>query len=94
MPRFHPTTQLEYVALMGSMIRAWRRYSASRRAAIAQGLLAIGLSAFWFTLAVMLHAKPFYLGRSAAGAFGFADAAGALAAPFADRRRIGAILNW
>lgn len=85
LPRFHPTTQLGYRALMGSMIQIWRRYSALRRAAIAQGLLAVGFSAFWSTLAVMLHAEPFHLGSGAAGAFGLAGAAGALAAPLAGR---------
>ncbi len=85
LPRFHPTTQLGYRALMGSMIQIWRRYSALRRAAIAQGLLAVGFSAFWSTLAVMLHAEPFHLGSGAAGTFGLAGAAGALAAPLAGR---------
>ena len=46
---------------------------------MAQGLLAIGFSAFWSTLAVMLHGAPFHLGSAAAGAFGLAGAAGALA---------------
>jgi predicted MFS family arabinose efflux permease len=85
LPCFHPTTQLGYRALMGSMIQLWRRYPALRRAAIAQGLLAVGFSAFWSTLAVMLHGEPFHLGSAAAGAFGLAGAAGALAAPLAGR---------
>ena len=85
LPRFHPTTQLGYGALLASMVDLWRRHGKLRQAAYAQGLLAVGFSAFWSTLAVMLHAAPFHLGSAAAGAFGLAGAAGALAAPLAGR---------
>ena len=85
LPRFRPTTQLAYGALMGSLVGLWRRHGALRRATLAQGLLAVGFSAFWSTLAVMLHGEPFHLGSAAAGAFGLAGAAGALAAPLAGR---------
>lgn len=84
LPRFAPTTQLGYGALMGSMLALWRQHGALRRAAWAQGFLAVGFSAFWSTLAVMLHSQ-FHLGSAAAGAFGLAGAAGALAAPLAGR---------
>lgn len=83
-PSFAPTTQLGYAALLGSMGRLWRRHGVLRRAACAQGLLSIGFSAFWSTLALMLHAR-FGLDSAAAGAFGLAGAAGALAAPLAGR---------
>lgn len=85
LPRFQPTTQLAYSALLGSLGQLWRRHSALRRAALSQGLLSVGFSAFWSTLAVMLHGEPFHLGSAAAGAFGLAGAAGALAAPLAGR---------
>ena len=85
LPRFVPTTTLRYGALLASLLTLWRRHVELRRAAVAQGLLSIGFSAFWSTLAVMLHAAPFHLGSSAAGAFGLAGAAGALAAPLAGR---------
>ncbi|WP_066342203.1 MFS transporter [Azohydromonas lata] len=85
LPRFEPTTQLSYLALLGTLPALWRRHRALRLAAVAQGLLSVGFSAFWSTLAVMLHGAPFHLGSSAAGAFGIAGAAGALAAPLAGR---------
>lgn len=102
LPAFAPTTQLSYGALLASLVSLWRRHSGLRRAALAQGFLSAAFSGFWSTLAVMLHQPPFNLGSAAAGAFGLAGAAGALAAPLAgaiaDRRgpeavtRVGALL--
>ena len=66
------------------MLRLWAQHPTLRRAAVSQGLLSVAFSAFWSTLAVMLHAS-FGLGSAAAGAFGLAGAAGALAAPLAGR---------
>lgn len=90
LPRFQPTTDMGYGALMGSLYRLWTGHRAVRQAALAQGALAIGFSAVWSTLAIWLHGAPFHLGSAAAGAFGLAGAAGALAAPWfgrlADRR--------
>lgn len=81
LPRFPPTTSLGYGALLGSLVGLWRRHRAVRQAALAQGMLAIGFSAVWSTLAIWLHGAPFHLGSAAAGAFGIAGAAGALGAP-------------
>ena len=90
LPKFAPTTDLSYAALLGSLRTLWLRHAALRHAALAQGLLAVGFSAFWSTLAVMLNDAPFHLGSAVAGGFGLAGAAGALAAPLAghlaDRR--------
>lgn len=85
LPRFPPVTELGYGALIGSLFTLAARHPSLRRAAAAQGMLAVGFSAFWSTLAVMLHAEPFHLGPAVAGAFGLAGAAGALAAPIAGR---------
>ncbi|MGV2287998.1 MFS transporter [Trinickia sp. YCB016] len=85
LPRFAPTTHLSYRKLLGSLGHLWQHHAALRRAAFAQGMIAVGFSAFWSTLAMMLHGAPFHLGSEAAGAFGLAGAAGALAAPLAGR---------
>jgi predicted MFS family arabinose efflux permease len=90
LPHFSPTTTMSYPALLGSLLKLLRRHATLRRAALSQGLLSVGFSAFWSTLAVMLHAEPFHMGSTVAGAFGLAGAVGALAAPvaghLADRR--------
>ena len=90
LPRFLPTTSMPYPALLGSLLDLLRRHATLRRAALSQGLLSVGFSAFWSTLAVMLHAEPFHMGSAVAGTFGLAGAVGALAAPvaghLADRR--------
>ncbi|GGY03089.1 MFS transporter [Paludibacterium paludis] len=83
LPALAPTTNLSYAALLGSLRTLWRQHGELRRAALAQGCLSVGFSAFWSTLALMLHGAPFHLGSTAAGAFGLAGAAGALAAPLA-----------
>jgi predicted MFS family arabinose efflux permease len=85
LPRFRPSSTLSYGALLRSLATLWGQHRALRRAALAQGLLSVGFSAFWSTLAVMLHGAPFHLGSAAAGAFGLAGAAGALGAPMAGR---------
>ncbi|WP_249404514.1 MFS transporter [Stenotrophomonas sp. CFBP 13724] len=84
LPRFAPTTTLGYGALLRSMGGLWMQLPPLRRAVLAQALLAMGFSAFWSTLALMLHAR-FGIGSAGAGAFGIAGAAGALAAPLAGR---------
>ncbi|PNM12910.1 MFS transporter [Yersinia enterocolitica] len=89
LPRVPATSALSYPALLASMSHLWLQFKDLRRAALSQGLLSVGFSAFWSTLAVMLQ-DTYHLGSAVAGAFGLAGAAGALAAPLAgslaDRR--------
>lgn len=88
LPRFKPGTSVSYPRLLLSLAHLWQHHQTLRRAALAQGLLSVGFSAFWSTLALMLSDR-FHLDSAVAGAFGLAGAAGALAAPlagsFADR---------
>lgn len=84
LPSFAATTSLSWAALMRSLWGLWRDHGDLRRAALAQGLLSAGFSAFWSLLALML-AGHFGMGPGQAGLFGLAGAAGALAAPFAGR---------
>lgn len=84
-PSFAPTTTLPYITLLKSLLGLLRKYSSLRRATLAQGLMAAGFSAFWCTLAMMLHEAPFHLGSAVAGSFGLAGAAGALIAPLAGK---------
>ncbi|WP_174847996.1 MFS transporter [Yersinia artesiana] len=89
LPRVPASSVLSYPALLVSMSHLWLQFKELRRAALSQGLLSVGFSAFWSTLAVMLQ-DTYHLGSAVAGAFGLAGAAGALAAPLAgslaDRR--------
>jgi predicted MFS family arabinose efflux permease len=102
LPRFAPTTNEPYGRLLASTIGLVRSNPELRRAALAQGVLAIAFSGYWSTLALALRAPPFHLGSAVAGTFGLAGAAGAVGAsvfgPLADRKgpesviRVGAAL--
>ena len=82
LPRFKPGTSVSYPRLLLSLAHLWQHHQTLRRAAIAQGLLSVGFSAFWSTLALMLSQRV-HFDSAVAGAFGLAGAAGALAAPLA-----------
>jgi predicted MFS family arabinose efflux permease len=102
LPRIAPTTHASYGALLRSIASLARDLAPLRRAALTQALLSVAFGGFWSTLALALQRPPHHLGSTAAGAFGLAGAAGAIAAPLAgsaaDRRgpvnvvRVGATL--
>ena len=52
LPRFRPTTQLAYGALMHSLLVLWRRHAALRRAAWAQGLLSVAMLGLMVIMAI------------------------------------------
>lgn len=80
LPVITPQSQLSTTEVYRSMWRLLKDQPAIQKAALAQGLLNAGFSAFWTTLSLMLS-QQFHLGSSIAGLFGLAGAAGALAAP-------------
>jgi len=82
LPSFKPGTSVSYPRLLLSLAHLWQHHQTLRRAALAQGLLSVGFSAFWSTLALMLSER-FHFDSAVAGAFGLAGAAGALVAPLA-----------
>ena len=43
--------------VLASMVALWRQHPALRRAAVAQGLLAVGFSAFWSTLSARISQR-------------------------------------
>lgn len=84
LPNIEPHTKMRYPALMRSMFSLWTQHPILRRAAVSQGFLSLSFSAFWSTLAVMLH-QEYGFGSATAGFFGLAGAAGALAAPLSGK---------
>ncbi len=85
LPRSRPVGRGSYGALMLSLLVLWARHRPLRRAALVQGFLFGGFSAFWSTLALMLAQPPYRLGAEAAGLYGVVGLAGVLVAPVAGR---------
>jgi predicted MFS family arabinose efflux permease len=85
LPQSRPGGRGSYGTLMLSLLTLCRRYRALRRAALVQGLLFGGFSAFWATLALRLARPPYGLGAEAAGIYGVIGLAGVVVAPLAGR---------
>ena len=92
LPRSHPTPSTSYADLLTSVMTLFRRHGVLRRAAVVQGALFAGFSAFWTVLALHLQHSSFDLGPAAAGLFGLLGLTGVLIAPLVGRTvdRIGA----
>lgn len=85
LPSLPVSVRGHYGDLLASLGKLWRKHAPLRRAVYTQALVASSLGAFWSTLALALAAQPYRLGADAAGAYGVAGAAGALAAPLLGR---------
>ncbi len=84
-PGRRPPAGPGYAQLIGSLWSLMRTERLLRRRALYAALAMAAFSAFWTTVALRLSAPPFDLGIRAIALFGFAGAAGAVAAPLAGR---------
>jgi predicted MFS family arabinose efflux permease len=85
LPESRPAAPTSYRVLMRSLPTVARRYPVLREAGLTGALVFGSFSAFWTTLAFHLARPPLGFGSAAAGAFGLAGAAGALAASLVGR---------
>ena len=85
LPHSAPSTQTPYGQLIASLGRIVLDEPELRRAAMTQGLLFAGFSAFWTILAPLLAGAPYHLGSEAAGLFGLLAVGSVAVAPLAGR---------
>lgn len=85
LPRSQPDSQDSYGHLLASLLHSARDVPLLRRAALTQGLLFFGFSAFWTILALLLQGPDFNIGSSVAGLFGVLALLGVVLAPPAVR---------
>jgi predicted MFS family arabinose efflux permease len=85
LPRRVPEGGMSYGALATSMWELVRTVPVLRRRALYQACLFGAFSVFWTTVPILLAGPAFNLNQAGIAAFGFAGAAGAIAAPIAGR---------
>lgn len=85
LPRNHPHAGIRYGTALRSLIHLWREERPLRGAALKQGSLFAGFTAFWAILALHLEEPRFGLGADVAGLFGIVAMVGVSAAPLAGR---------
>ncbi len=85
LPRRVPEGGMSYGALVTSMWELVRTVPVLRRRALYQACLFGAFSVFWTTVPILLAGPAFNLNQAGIAAFGFAGAAGAIAAPIAGR---------
>jgi predicted MFS family arabinose efflux permease len=79
------SSNLNYLALLGSAVSMARQEPVLRQRAVLGGLAFAAFSATWTTLAFLLAGSPYHYGTAVIGLFGLVGAAGALCASFAGR---------
>jgi predicted MFS family arabinose efflux permease len=85
LPASRPENGPSYLRLLASLPELLRKLPVLQESALSGALLFAAFSVFWSTLVFRLEALPFHLGAQAAGLFGLAGAAGALAASLSGR---------
>ncbi|UII20598.1 MFS transporter [Fulvivirga ligni] len=85
LPTLKPEFSGNYGQLLKSIIHQFKTRPRLRIAAVRGAFDFASFSIFWTTLVFLLEGEPFNMGSDAAGSFGFAGIAGAIAASYVGR---------
>lgn len=85
LPRYHPSTNLNYPQLLISIFQLFGSSRPLRTRAILGALSFSNFSIMWTSMAFLLSAPPYHYSEGVIGLFGLAGAAGALSASRAGR---------
>ena len=85
LPQGKPAVAMSYFQLLRSLGRLFLKEPLLRESCVFGAAGFGAFSAFWTTLAFFVAGPPYFYGSGAAGMFGLAGAAGAMAAPLAGR---------
>ena len=85
LPQGKPAVAMSYLQLLRSLGRLFLKEPLLRESCVFGAAGFGAFSAFWTTLAFFVAGPPYFYGSGAAGMFGLAGAAGAMAAPVAGR---------